>query len=102
MEGSMAAYLKVTKSSMEKDSERIHDLIKTIPELVIDLEHAMGRLAGCWEGPAWAEYQNTVAEHIERMKEMYDDMGRYVVNTKEAAKQYMRTEQDVLAKIKKV
>ena len=98
----MGDYLRVSKKSMEKDAERIDKLLETVPELIRDLELAMQKLSACWDGPAWAAYQQTVTEHVEKLTEMYEHMGKYTIYIKEAGKEYTRAEQDVCAKIRGV
>ena len=98
----MGDYLKVSKSAMEKDAGRIEELLKTLPQLIQELEQAMGQLSACWEGPAWVTYQKSVAGYVEELTEMYKQMGNYAVHIKEAAKEYGRVEQDICSEINKI
>lgn len=98
----MGDYLRVSKASMEKDADRIEELLKALPKLIDELEQAMGQLSACWEGPAWVAYQKSVTEYVEELTGMYEQMGNYAVHIKEAAKEYGRAEQDICSEINKI
>lgn len=98
----MGDYLRISGNSLEKDVQRIDELIATLPALIDDLQQAMQKLSSCWEGPAWAAYQQTVTSDVEKLTDMYEHMGKYTIYMKEAAKEYTRAEQDVCADINRV
>ena len=98
----MGNYLKISKNLLEKDAQNLDTLIETLPELIKDLEQGMHMLSSCWDGPAWAAYQQTVIMHVEKLTEIYEQMGKYTINMKEAAKEYARAEQDVCSDINSV
>ena len=98
----MGDYLKISQNSLEKDAQRIDELIATLPALIDDLQQAMQKLSACWEGPAWVAYQQTVTVDVEKLTEMYEHMGKYTGYMKEAAKEYARAEQDVCSEINQV
>ncbi|MBR4983324.1 MAG: WXG100 family type VII secretion target [Lachnospiraceae bacterium] len=96
----MGDYLKVSKRAIERDAERIEKQIENVPAMIRDLQQGMQRLSGCWDGPAWAAYQQTITSDIEKLTEMYEHMKRYTIYMKEAALKYERTEQDICADIR--
>ena len=95
----MGNYLRISKNALERDAQNVETLIETLPALINDLQQGMHTLSTCWDGPAWAAYQQTVAKHVEKLTEMYEHMGKYTIYMKEAAKEYTRAEQDVCADI---
>lgn len=98
----MGNYIKVSTNSISRDATRIEELKESIPTLMNELEASMQHLSTCWEGVAWANYQKSVAEHMEKLTEIYNYMSRYTINMQEAQKKYGRAEQDVCAEIRKV
>ena len=95
----MANFIKMNANKLKKDGEDVKDLNETIPILVDELQGAMSDLANCWEGPAWAGYQENMAHYIDLLREMYEYMGRFAGNIMQASQDYMRTEQDISADI---
>lgn len=98
----MSGYLKVSANKIKSDAQRMEELKETIPTLMKELEAAMMQLSGCWEGVAWAAYQQNVADHMEMLSDIYDYMSRYIVSVQEAGKEYGYAEQDVQAEILKI
>lgn len=87
--------LKVSVQGILKDGMKIEEYLESIPVLIDELESSMGRLAQCWEGQAWIQYQNNVAIYVEILTDIYQCMGKYVEDINESAKIYQRAEQDV-------
>ena len=74
------SYLKTSSKTIKRDAERIKELTDSIPKLVDELKDALLRLDGCWEGSAWNQYQNTNAENIEILQDIYKYYVEYVAN----------------------
>ncbi len=96
----MANIIRVSANSINRDAERIKELNGTLPALVKELEEAMEKLSGCWEGIAWASFQETTAYYMETLTDVYKYMGEFVEKMLEASQDYERTEQDICGGIK--
>ena len=96
----MAAFLKVSTERMTSDAREIDNMLETIPQMIDELEAAMGTLSNCWEGAAWDAYQANVAYYVELLTDVYDRMKNYVVKLEESSQEYKRAEQDICMKIK--
>lgn len=96
----MSNHLMISANKLKSDAEKLEELKNTIPVLIDELEVSMRQLSNCWEGPAWGVYQKTVAEHIEKLTDIYNYMSQYTITMQEAAKDYVHAEQDVCADIR--
>lgn len=96
----MGNMIRVSTHLLERDAEEIREMNDSLPILVKELEASMQQLSGCWEGVAWAGFQETTAYYIETLTEVYQYMGKYVENMYKASQDYERTEQDLCSSIK--
>lgn len=95
----MVDYIKVSANGISNDAERIKALTDSAPQLMKELEQAMYTLNECWEGAAWNAYQNTSADYIEILEEIYEYYGKYITNLHQASQTYTRAEQDVMSAV---
>lgn len=96
----MNTFIKVSTNSIANDAQEIDQLVNSIPELLKELEAAMGELSNCWEGAAWHNYQANVNHYIEMLLEIYKYMKNYAVKLQESSEVYHRAEQDVCTSLK--
>lgn len=94
-----AGIIRINSPKLKSDGEAVERLNGSIPILVDELEAEMKRLSECWEGAAWAGYQENMAEYFMELREMYEYMGRFAGNMLQAGQDYMRTEQDIFNNI---
>lgn len=95
----MADKIRMNANRLKADGEEVKELNESIPILVDELQTAMSKLADCWEGPAWAGYQENMAHYIDMLRDTYEYMGRFSGNLMQASQDYMRVEQDISADI---
>lgn len=88
----MSATITVSGSHMTRDGEMIADKADNITSDINALADAMRSLGGCWEGPAWEAFQNSVAISIEDMKDVCNFFSLYIEELNDAAKVYRRCE----------
>ena len=98
----MGERIKISVNRLKNDAAKVENYIEAIPTLIKELEQSMDQLAQCWEGQAWLEYQNNVALYIEILTDIYNHMGEFTKDLKQAAKLYQRVEQDACSAIDSV
>ncbi|MBO5030833.1 MAG: WXG100 family type VII secretion target [Lachnospiraceae bacterium] len=91
----MGDVIRISTRSLRSDADRVKELNDALPGLVKELEESMQQLSNCWEGLAWAGFQQTTAYYIEVLTEVYQYMGTYTENMQKASQDYERTEQDL-------
>lgn len=95
----MESYLRTSCKRIISDAQKMEELSNSIPKLLKNLETMLTGLNSCWEGAAWASYQDTCAYYIETLGEIYEYCGKMVGNMHDASQIYMRAEQDVMDEV---
>jgi len=91
--------LKVDATRLANDGEGIEDRINTVSVLVNDLEEQLVLLSTCWEGLAWAAYQENIAKLIDRIKQVHNYVIQYAGCFLLASQDYIHAEQDIMGEI---
>lgn len=89
----MSNYIKVSVPKMKNDGEQLHADIEKIPQFVRELDASMKALGTCWDGPAWAAFQQQVESDILNMLDMYDWLRRFMQALSDGEKEYGACEQ---------
>lgn len=96
----MSDKLRVSCSAMKSDGEKLAAELKEIPQIIERLHNSVKSLAACWDGPAWASYQNQVNKDIENMKEVYGTLVQLQKALGTGRDTYLKTEFDIYTDIK--
>lgn len=96
----MSDVIKVSSNCIKNDADEIKRLGESIPTLINELQEAMQRLASCWEGPAWATYQQTVVQYMEVLSKNYETINKFIASLYEASDEYKRVEQEIYQSVK--
>ena len=90
----MGNKIRVSLDRMGNDQGRIVEQLKRTQREVEKLRDAMQKLSSCWEGPAWSSFQSTVADDIEYMRGLYQELNIYINNINESRNKYMHSEKN--------
>ncbi len=96
----MANIQRVSCENMIKDAETLSTALKDIPQTISQMQTSLKNLASCWEGPAWAAFQEQVNKDIENMNEVYQCLTELQNGLGNGRDTYLRTEFDVYTDIK--
>ena len=96
----MNKLIKVSTTAIAQDAKEIEELVDSIPQLLSELESAMGELANCWEGVAWHTYQAKVDAYIEILQDIHKTMKSYTARMEQSSRVYHRADQDVCTQLK--
>ncbi|MCD7884794.1 MAG: WXG100 family type VII secretion target [Lachnospiraceae bacterium] len=96
----MASIQRVSCKNMEKDAEALSTALKDIPQTITQMQASLKNLASCWEGPAWAAFQEQVNKDIENINEVYQCLTELQKGLGTGRETYLRTEFDVYTDVK--
>lgn len=96
----MAGVQKVSCNRMKADAEALQSELKNIPKTIEQLAASMQKLSQCWEGPAWAAFQNQVNSDVQNMNEVYKSLVELQKGLGNGRETYLRTEFDVYSDLK--
>ena len=88
----MGNRIRVSLDRMESDQDRILEQMERTRIEVGKLSDSMQKLSGCWEGPAWTAFQAAVADDIEYMQGVYQEMRLFISNLNDSEKKYLQGE----------
>ena len=95
----MAEQIKVSVSSMGRDTASLHEQMNRIKQEIAALQSAMHRLSACWEGPAWEAFQGQVQDGIAYMQDINQWVQSYIGIMDDSAKRYQSCEQTVYGRV---
>lgn len=98
----MGTTQKVSCESMKTDAESIAEALKEIPDIIEQLQVSMKNLAHCWEGAAWAAFQEQVNKDLQNIQETYQNFIKLQENLGKGSETYLKTEYDVYTDIQSI
>jgi len=88
----MGSRIRVSLERMGSDQSRILEQMERTRLEVAKLGDSMRKLSGCWDGLAWTAFQATVADDIEYMQGVYQEMKLFISNLNDSEKKYLQGE----------
>lgn len=96
----MSDVIKVSGNRIKSDADKIKNLSDSIPVLINELQENMQRLSNCWEGPAWANFQKTVAQYMEILSEDYEAINKFITGLYNAGDEYKKVEYEIYQSVR--